>query len=86
MVVFLGTRPAGNSARSVKYLQAILLALQAINALVTWLRERDLIKAGEAVAIAEGLEISNARVKAALEARRRARDSDPDPHDPYLRD
>lgn len=68
------------------WLQTILLALQALNGLVTWLRERDLIKAGEAKAIAEGLEVSNARVKAALEARRRARDSDPDPDDPYLRD
>ena len=68
------------------WLQTILLALQAINSLVAWLRQRDALKAGEAIAIAEGLEILNARVKAALEARRRALNSDPDPDDPYLRD
>jgi cyanate lyase len=68
------------------WLQAILAALQAINALVAWLRERQLITAGEAEAVAEGLKLTNDRIAAALAARRRARDSDPDPHDPYLRD
>ena len=68
------------------WLQTILLVLQLTGKLVDWLRERQLIEAGEAKSIAEGLEISNARVKAALDARRRSNDSDPDPHDPYLRD
>lgn len=68
------------------WLQGILLALQAINSLVAWLRQRDTLKAGEAIAIAEGLEILNARVKLAIDARRRALNSDPDPDDPYLRD
>jgi hypothetical protein len=68
------------------WLRTILLALQAVNGLVTWLRERQMLKAGEAIAIAEGLEMSNARVKQAMEARRRAHDGDPDPDDPFLRD
>jgi hypothetical protein len=68
------------------WLQGILLALQAIDSLVAWLRKRDTLKAGEAIAIAEGLEILNARVKLAIDARRRALNSDPDPDDPYLRD
>lgn len=68
------------------WLRIIALALQAVAGLVTFLRERALLKAGEAKAIAEALETSNERVKAALEARRRANDSDPDPDDPYLRD
>lgn len=68
------------------WLRIIALALQAVTGLVTLLRERALLKAGEAKAIAEALETSNERVKAALEARRRANDSDPDPDDPYLRD
>lgn len=68
------------------WLQTILLALQALNALVGWLRERALLNAGEAKAISDALLISNQRVAEALAARRRARDSDPDPHDPYLRD
>jgi hypothetical protein len=68
------------------WLKAVLLVLQAIDKIVAWLRERQLMDAGEAKAVAEGLELSNAHIKAAVEARRRARDSDPDPHDPYLRD
>jgi cyanate lyase len=68
------------------WLQTVLLALQVIDKVVAWLRERQLIDAGEAKAIAEGLELSNAHIKAAMEARRRANNSDPDPHDPYLRD
>jgi hypothetical protein len=68
------------------WLRAILLALQAVNGLVSWLRERQLLEAGEAIAIAKGLEISNARVKEAMDARRRAHDNDPDPDDPYIRD
>lgn len=68
------------------WLKTILLALQAINGLVSWLRERQMIEAGEAKAIAEGLEISNVRITTAMEARRRARDGDPDPDDPFIRD
>jgi hypothetical protein len=69
------------------WLRAILLALQGVNGLVSWLRERQLLEAGEAKAIAEGLEISNARIRKAMEARRRANnDNDPDPDDPYIRD
>jgi len=68
------------------WLKIIALALQAVTGLVAFLRERDLIKAGEAKAIAEGLEISNDRIQQAREARQRANDSDPDPDDPYLRD
>lgn len=81
----MAARPARH-AGAVTWLQIILLTLQGLNALVIWLREQDLIKAGEAKAVAEGLEISNARVKAALDARRRARDSNPGPDDPYARD
>jgi hypothetical protein len=68
------------------WLRAILLALQGVNGLVSWLRERQLLEAGEAKAIAEGLEISNVRIRKAMEARRRAHDNDPDPDDPYIRD
>jgi hypothetical protein len=68
------------------WLRTILLALQAVNGLVTWLRERQMLEAGEAKAIADGLELSNARIKEALAARRRADSSDPDPDDPYRRD
>lgn len=68
------------------WLKIIALALQAVTGLVAFLRERDLIKAGEAKAIAEGLEISNDRIQQARAARQRANDSDPDPDDPYLRD
>lgn len=86
----VGTQPSrqhtGADRQALTWLNAISLALKLIGTLVSWLRERDLIKAGEAQAIAEGLEISNARVTAAIEARRRARESDPDPDDPYRRD
>jgi hypothetical protein len=68
------------------WLKLIGAMLQALSGLVTFLRERQLLDAGEAKAIAASLEASDARVKAALDARRRARDSDPDPDDPYLRD
>ena len=68
------------------WLQAVLLVLQVIDKFVAWLRERQLMDAGEAKAVAEALELSNARIKLALDARRRSNDSDPDPHDPYLRD
>lgn len=68
------------------WLKTLLLALQAVTALLAWLRERQLITAGEAEAIAEALELANARVKAAQLARKRSYDGDPDPHDPYLRD
>jgi len=68
------------------WLKIIALALQAVTGLVAFLRERDLIKAGEAKAIAKGLEISHDRIQQARAARKRANDSDPDPDDPYLRD
>jgi hypothetical protein len=68
------------------WLRLITLSLQALTGLVAFLRERQLLDAGEAKAIAASLEASDARVKAAMEARRRARGSDPDPDDPYLRD
>jgi hypothetical protein len=69
-----------------KYLQIFLLVLQALDKFLTWMRERELINAGEAKAIAAGLEVSNARITQALAARRRANNSDPDPDDPYRRD
>jgi hypothetical protein len=70
----------------VNTLKIIGLALQFINIAVNWARERQLISAGEAIAINEALELTNARVKEALAARLRARNSDPDPSDPYRRD
>lgn len=68
------------------WLQTILLALQLIAKLVGWLRERQMLEAGEAKAIAEALEISNDRVAKALAARRAAHSNPPDSKDPYLRD
>ena len=68
------------------WLKLIAALLQALSGLAAFLRDRQLIAAGEAKAIADALEISNARVKDALAARERARNSDPDPDDPYLRD
>lgn len=67
-------------------LKTIGLALQFITLLVNWAREKQLLAAGEAIAIAEALGVANERVKAAQAARLRARNSDPDPNDPYLRD
>jgi hypothetical protein len=69
-----------------KYLQIFLLVLQALDKFLGWMRERELINAGEAKAIAAGLEVSNARITQALAARRRANNSDPDPDDTYRRD
>jgi cyanate lyase len=68
------------------WLNTVLLVLQVIDKVVAWLRERQLMDAGEAKAVAEALELSNVRIKAAQDARRRADNSDPDPDDPYLRD
>jgi cyanate lyase len=68
------------------WLRVILISLQALSGLVAYLRERNLLAAGEAKAIADALELTNERVKQAQAARMRARDGDPDPHDPYLRD
>jgi hypothetical protein len=68
------------------WLKLITLSLQALTGLVSFLRERQLLEAGEAKAIAASLEASDARVKEALAARERARGSDPDPDDPYMRD
>ncbi len=68
------------------WLKLIAALLQALNGLVAFFRERKLIEAGEAIAITQALRESDARVKIALEARERARRSDPDPDDPYRRD
>lgn len=68
------------------WLNVILISLQALSGLVAFLRERQMLTAGEAQSIAEALALTNERVAAAQTARKRARDSDPDPHDPYLRD
>lgn len=68
------------------WLKGILLALQAINSLVGWLRERQTLQAGEAQAIAEALKVTNARVETALAARRAAASGGMSDDDPYLRD
>jgi cyanate lyase len=65
------------------WLKLIALTLQAVTIVVTFLRERELIAAGEAKAILEGLQISNDRIQEARAARKRAADSEPDPDDPY---
>jgi hypothetical protein len=70
----------------VTWLQTVLLVLRLLDTLGSWLRERQLIKAGEADATAEAMGLANGRIKKALDARRRANNADPDPGDPYLRD
>ena len=68
------------------WLKTIALALNLIMSLVSFLRERQLISAGEAKAVNEALEIANERIADGRKARERAYHSDPDPDDPYLRD
>lgn len=68
------------------WIKAILLALKLLDKFVTLLRERELLEAGEAKAIAKGLKISNDRTRKAIEARRRAMAGVPNPDDPYNRD
>jgi cyanate lyase len=68
------------------WLKIIAASLQLVLGLVTILKNRQLLAAGEAEAIAEGLELTNERIKTAQAARQRAYDGDPDPHDPYMRD
>jgi hypothetical protein len=62
------------------------LVLQIALAVTTWLRNRELIAVGRREAVIDAMEAHNARIKEALATRRRARDSDPDPDDPYRRD
>jgi hypothetical protein len=70
-----------------KWLTLITLALKAVTSLIAFLRERELIEAGEAKAIAEGLEISNDRIAKARRARQLAANGGADnDNDPYLRD
>lgn len=69
-----------------KWLKLISLALNLVTGFVTFLRERQLISAGEAKAIARGLRVTNERVERARKARKRGYDSDPDADDPYARD
>lgn len=70
-----------------KWLTLITLALKAVNSLIAFLRERELIEAGEAKAIAEGLEISNDRIAKARRARElAARGGADNDNDPYRRD
>ncbi|WP_088342459.1 MULTISPECIES: hypothetical protein [Rhodomicrobium] len=68
------------------WLQIIGVALQVTLAFVTMLRERRLLQAGEADAIREALEETNARVEKALAARRAAGAAGMQDDDPYLRD
>ena len=62
------------------------------SALTEYLRNRELLEAGEAQAIAEGLKNANEAIEKARRARRNAvrdfdkRDGGPDGNDPNLRD
>lgn len=69
-----------------QWLKLISLALNLVNGIVTLFRQRQLISAGEAKQIAEGLKVTNERIVKARKARERAYNSDPDPNDPYARD
>jgi hypothetical protein len=60
--------------------------LQATSVLVSFLRERKLIEAGEALAISSSLEITYERVEKARAARLAAAVSGLQDDDPYLRD
>jgi predicted nucleic acid-binding protein len=66
--------------------RAVILMLQALTGLVAFLRERKLLAAGEAQAVAAAFEAADERVQAALIAREAARRRDPDADDPYRRD
>jgi cyanate lyase len=66
-----------------QWLKLIGIMLQAVTIVVTFLRERELIAAGEAKAILQALEISNDRIREARAARKRVANSEPDPDDPY---
>ncbi len=66
--------------------------LRFASALTEYLRNRELLEAGEAKAIAEGLKNANEAIEKARRARRNAvrdfdkRDGVPDDNDPNLRD
>jgi hypothetical protein len=70
----------------VTWLRIISTVAQGLASLVIFLRERNLLAAGEAQAAAASLEASNVRLRLALAAREAARNGPADPHDPYLRD
>lgn len=69
-----------------RWLKLIAACLRLINLLVTTLRERQLLKAGEAEAIAESLKETHVRIEEARAARRAAADGGMRDDDPYLRD
>jgi hypothetical protein len=62
------------------------LALKLLSAIAKFLSDRQLLKAGEATAVLEGLEIANARIEKARAARRAAALGGVSGDDPYLRD
>jgi hypothetical protein len=71
----------------VSWLSVIGLALKLLSLAVTKLREKQLLKAGEALAIAAALRETHARVETALAARRAAAAAGGmQDDDPYLRD
>lgn len=62
------------------------LALKLLLAFAKFLGDRQLLKAGEATAVQEALEIADARIEKARAARRAAAAAGVSDDDPYLRD
>jgi hypothetical protein len=70
----------------VSWLAGFGLVLKLLLVGAKFLGDRQLLKAGEASAVLEALEIANARIEKARAARRSAGDGGVSGDDPYLRD
>ena len=81
----VGTQPP-RGAEAVTYLKIIAALVKLISVAVQMMRDQRLIDQGEANAIAEALEETNARVEKARAARAAAAASGMRDDDPYIRD